>query len=78
MTFLRLDTRQPAQSEGGGFAITRDDRGRAAGLRDGLRMVAQLIARHHLAQVQTVAAEPGATVSADPGLSAAQNERYVG
>ena len=47
-------------------------------LREGLRMVARLIARHHLAQVQTVAAEPGAPASADLGLSAAQNERHVG
>lgn len=47
-------------------------------LREGLRIVARLIARHHLAQIQTAAAELGAPASADPGLSAAQNERYVG
>ena len=47
-------------------------------LREGLRMVARLIARHRLAQVQTAAEAPGAPASADPGLSAAQNERHVG
>ena len=44
-------------------------------LRDGLRILARLIARHHLVQVQTVAADPGAPVSADVGLSAAERER---
>ena len=47
-------------------------------LREGLRMVARLIARHHLAQGRTAADVPGAPASADAGLSAAQNERHVG
>ena len=47
-------------------------------LRDGLRILARLIARYHLAQGRTAADVPGAPASADAGLSAAQNERHVG
>ena len=47
-------------------------------LRDGLRILARLIARHQLAQGRTAAEASGAPASADTGLSAAQNERHVG
>ena len=47
-------------------------------LREGLRIMARLIARHHLARERTAAEAPGAPASADTGLSAAQNERHVG
>ena len=47
-------------------------------LREGLRILARLIARYHLAQGRTAADVPGAPASADPGLSAAERERNVG